>query len=103
MEWIPIPVKFCRTTAPINTPQTVRALFCAVQALERVEDRQEREKCLPENAGKAWDEAEDARLCDGFDAGRNVKELAQRHKRTQGSIRSRLEKWGRLQPALAPR
>jgi hypothetical protein len=84
--------------SPFNRPQVIRALFCAVRELEKL-DKRKRSNHLPDNAGKPWSEEEDARLLDAFDAGTPVKELAERHARTKGSIESRLMRHGRLQGA----
>lgn len=82
--------------SPYQHPQVLRALFMAVRALERFEEKQRREKRLPVNAGKPWNDAEDKPLCEGFDAGLTVRELAQKHRRTEGAIQSRLEKLGKV-------
>jgi len=82
--------------SPYQRPQTVRALMTAIQAMERQQERERRVAFLPENVGKAWDKTEQDRLCQGFDAGSSIKELASRHGRTQGSIQSRLIKLGRI-------
>jgi hypothetical protein len=81
-----------------NHPQVIRALFCAVRALEKCEKRA-RPSHLPDNAGKPWSEEEDAKLLEAFDAGTPVKELTEQHARTKGSIEARLIRHGRLQDA----
>jgi hypothetical protein len=78
-------------------PQVVRALMTAVRALERQQEREKRSGRLPANAGKPWDDEEQQRLCRDFDAGIAIRELAARHKRTEVSTRSRLEKLGKIQ------
>ena len=83
---------------PFGHPQTVRALFTAAEALERLDARQQRESRLPAQAGKPWDEAEDARLREGFAADPAIARLAKAHGRTDGAIRARLEKFGLLTP-----
>lgn len=88
--------------SPYQNPQVVRALFLAVRALERLEARKRREKHLPERAGKPWTDEEDKALCEGFNAGLTVPQLAQRHKRTEGAIRARLEKLGIVIPHFQP-
>ncbi len=82
--------------SPYQHPQVLRALFLAVRAMERLEDRQRRKGVLPANAGKPRDNAEDKVLCEGFDAGLKVGELAQKHRRTEGAVQSRLEKLGKV-------
>jgi hypothetical protein len=83
---------------PYQRSQVVRALRTAVRALERQEEREERARRLPENAGKAWNKDEDERLCRDFEAGTSLRELAKSHARTEGAIRSRLEKLGKIEP-----
>ncbi|HVB47464.1 MAG TPA: hypothetical protein VNF69_03645 [Burkholderiales bacterium] len=52
---------------------------------------------LPPNTGVAWtEEEEDRRLLAAFEAGRALGEVAAEHQRTQGAIRARLVKYGRL-------
>jgi hypothetical protein len=55
------------------------------------------------NVGKNWSANEDQQLLAGFDAGKSLAELAQTHGRTQGGVRARLEKHGRLEPSPATR
>ncbi len=87
--------------SPYQHPQTVRALFVAIAALERSKERaknaEDRQKRLPRNAGKAWPNEEDARLALAFDSGKTVKLLAEEHERTETSICSRLVKLGKIQ------
>jgi hypothetical protein len=86
--------------SPYQHPQVVRALFTALKVLDRqeqLEQREQRESRLPANAGKPWDQMEDKLLCQSFDAGLTTSQLASQHQRTEGSIRSRLEKLGKIQ------
>lgn len=78
--------------------QTVRALYEAASALERVERQSRRKAQLPRKAGEPWTEDEDRKLLSGFDAGRGLPELAAAHERTQTGVRARLVKYGRLSP-----
>ena len=84
--------------SPYQQPVILRALFVAVRALERFQEKQKREQRLPENAGKAWDESEDQMLCIEFESGLTIMQLAQKHRRTSGAIQSRLEKLGKIAP-----
>jgi hypothetical protein len=77
-------------------PATVRALYVAAAALEQVGRAERRRAEQPRNMGAAWTEDEDRRLLAAFDAGRSLAELAASHQRTQGAIRLRLVKYGRL-------
>ncbi|HSN69926.1 MAG TPA: hypothetical protein VLT59_00390 [Steroidobacteraceae bacterium] len=80
-----------------QSPDVVRALMCAVRSLESRHARRERSD-LPSNAGKPWSGEEDERLVAEFDAGRTLKDIAERHARTVAGIEARLEKLGRLDP-----
>ena len=86
--------------SPYQQPSILRALFIAVRALERLEERQKREQRLPENAGKSWDESEDRMLCIEFESGLTIMQLAKKHRRTSGAIQSRLEKLGKIAPRI---
>jgi hypothetical protein len=77
-------------------PQTVRALFQAVSALEKMESKARKAAQLPAKTGEPWSEDEDRKLLAAFDAGRALGELASAHQRTQTGIRARLVKYGRL-------
>lgn len=82
--------------SPFQHPNTVRALFKAIDALERMQERKKRQKSLPENAGNPWYEEEDKLLIDQFDKGVSVTELSRNHGRTKGAINSRLVKLGKI-------
>jgi hypothetical protein len=77
-------------------PDTVRALFKAIDALRKIQSRQVRQRNLPENAGKPWTKVEDNQLINGYDARKSFKELSEKHKRTEGAIKSRLLKLGKI-------
>ncbi|MBT1539776.1 hypothetical protein B7R78_0022735 [Ralstonia solanacearum] len=83
--------------SPFNKADVIRALLCAVDALEPAR-RQRHDDDRPANAGRSWATEEDQRLLDAFDAGRTPEDLAIQHGRTRGAITSRLVKHGRLQP-----
>ncbi len=78
-----------------NQPEVIRALFVASKALEKLAERERREKTLPSNAGQAWTDIEDAELLAAYDDRVTVKELAIKHGRTEGAIESRLLRLGR--------
>jgi len=84
--------------SPYQNAETVRALFTAIGALESVERRKKRKRRrgLPERAGEPWDDEEDSVLIKRFEEDVGVKEIAVEHKRTEGAIRSRLEKLGKV-------
>jgi len=76
-------------------PQTVRALNRAVSALVAAE---ERERNRPNNAGKAWSQGEDLRICEEIRAGGNLNQIAAAHGRSVGSIVTRLVRLGKIAP-----
>ena len=84
------------TQSTFNNPSVIRALFVAVKALDSAEKRAERTKALPDNAGISWSEKEDQELLALFDGNMPVKDIAQKHGRTQGAIASRLVRLGRI-------
>jgi uncharacterized protein (UPF0254 family) len=79
-----------------NNPLVIRALFIATKALDSLAKREQREKTLPDNAGKAWSEIEDSELLSAFDVGRSIKDIAAKHGRTEGAISARLIRLGRI-------
>lgn len=85
--------------SPYRHPEVLEALSLAAAALEKLEQREERERALPKQAGKPWNPAEDAQLCASFDAGVPIRRLAALHGRTKGAIGSRLARLGKLVPA----
>jgi hypothetical protein len=77
----------------------MRALFSAIDLMQREVEKEKRRERLPANFGKPWSEGEDKAVVASFDAGMSLADLARRHARTQGSIRLRLEKLGKLPPS----
>ena len=83
--------------SPYQSAQVVRALYCVMNGMQsRSRAAQRRREGLPRNAGKPWSPEEDRALLEGFDAGKNIADLAQQHERTTAGIATRLEKHGRL-------
>jgi len=87
--------------SPYQHPDTVRALYRAIRALETVlSGTKSREKrpgqALPGNAGKPWSPGEDAALAAAFDAGQPMKALAAAHGRSRFAIEARLAKLGKV-------
>ncbi len=82
--------------SPYQNPQVIRALFFALRALEGKRENRQSRRNLPENAGKAWDASEDELLCKRFDAGASVGEMARERRRTEGAIRARLVRLGKI-------
>ena len=85
-------------SSPYAEPRTLRALFSAVELMEREVEREKRRERLPANFGKPWTEGEDRALTTEFDAGAALPEIARKHARTHSSIRLRLEKLGKIEP-----
>ncbi len=89
--------------SPYRNPRTIRALLMAVKGLEQIKNCDDRRQQLPSNAGQPWRDEEDQQLISAFDAGRTISQLAKKHQRTEGAIRSRLFVHGRLQLPLVVR
>ena len=87
--------------SPYSEPKTLRALFAAVELMEREVEREKRRERLPANFGKPWSEGEDRLLVTEFDAGVPMHEMARKHLRTQSSIRLRLEKLGKIEASTS--
>ncbi|RWX51560.1 hypothetical protein VU01_11164 [Candidatus Electrothrix marina] len=77
-------------------PDVIRALSVAARALERSERSDRRRETLPERTGKSWDTVEDQQVCEKFDTGKTVEEIAVIHQRTKGAIQSRLQRLGKI-------
>jgi hypothetical protein len=77
-------------------PQSVRALHCAIAALEFQQERERTRRFLPANAGKVWTDQEDAQICDELRHGINFEGIARVHNRTVGSIVARLVRLGKI-------
>jgi len=89
--------------SPYAEPRALRALFSAIDLMQREVERERRRERLPANFGKPWSGGEDRAIAEAFDAGASLADVARRHARTQGSIRLRLEKLGKLPPAAEAR
>ena len=90
-----------RADSPYQHPDTVRALFTAVRALETQSAPRQRAagaENAPQNAGKPWSNAEDEALAGAFDAGKRIPELAAEHQRSRFAIEARLAKLGKIEP-----
>jgi hypothetical protein len=87
--------------SPYQHPDTVRALYHVIRALETVLSKArsgERRPgpALPGNSGKPWSPEEDAALAAGFDAGQPMEALAAAHGRSRFAIEARLAKLGKV-------
>ena len=88
-------------TSPYAEPRTLRAIYSAVDLVQREVEREKRREKLPANFGKPWTEGEDATLRDHFQRGTTLTKIARMHARTQSSCRLRLEKLGLITPQPA--
>lgn len=86
--------------SPYQHPDTVRALFDAVRAIEGSRapaTTTERKPAPPQSgAGSRWTPEEEQRLAAAFDSGKTVGELAKLHNRTTAGIEARLLKLGKI-------
>jgi hypothetical protein len=90
--------------SPYQHPDTVRALFEAMRAVEgggasaaAPAAPAERRPALPESgSGSRWTTDEEQRLAGAFDAGRTVEELAKAHNRSRAAIEARLVRLGKM-------
>lgn len=80
-----------------QSTKVLRTLFAGIEALEKASKRKNRS--LPAEAGKPWSSEDDQTLIAEFEKGTSIKDLAQKHQRTQGAIHSRLMKLGKLVPS----
>src|SRR5471032_1926568 len=90
-------------------PDTVRALFVALRALDAPpapaatapkQRAAATNENAPSNSGKPWSDDEDKALAAAFDAGKKILELATAHQRSRFAIEVRLAKLGKIeQPA----
>ena len=87
--------------SPYAEPRALRALYSAVDVMQKEVEREKKRQRLPANFGNPWTTDEDANLEREFDGGIPMGEIARRHLRTQSSIRLRLEKLGKIEPAPA--
>ena len=84
---------------PYQHPDTVRALFEAMRAVEgaAATPAPDRKPAFPQSgSGSRWSTEEEERLAGGFDAGRTVDELARAHNRSRAAIEARLVRLGKM-------
>ena len=85
---------------PYQHPDTVRALFEAMRAVEgggAATPAPERRPALPQSgSGSRWSTEEEERLAGEFDSGRTVDELARAHNRSRAAIEARLVRLGKM-------
>ena len=76
--------------SPYQNPNTVRALFLAISALERESKGEIRKKSGRERSGEKWTEKEKVSLLEFFDAKIPIDEIAAKLKRSSYAIAYRL-------------
>ena len=89
---------------PYQHPDTVRALFQAMRAVEggsataaAPASTPERKPALPQSgSGSRWSADEEQRLAAAFDTGKTVDELARAHNRSRAGIEARLVRLGKM-------
>jgi len=90
--------------SPYQHPDTVRALFEAMRAVEGSPagsaappaPAAQRPAAAQTGFGARWSPEEEERLASGFDAGRTVDELARSHNRSRAAIEARLVRLGKM-------
>jgi hypothetical protein len=87
--------------SPYQHPDTVRALFEAMRAVDGAAPAPAAERkaapAMPQSGpGSRWSAEEEQRLATAFDAGRTVDELARAHGRSRASIEARLVRLGKM-------
>jgi len=88
--------------SPYQHPDTVRALYHAIRALETralktdASNPKQPARNLPGNSGKPWSPDDDAQLVSAFAAGQSMEALAATHSRTRFAIEARLAKLGKV-------
>jgi hypothetical protein len=88
--------------SPYQHPDTVRALFEALRAVEGgsaaapAPSRERRPELPQSGSGSRWSGEEEQRLAAAFDAGRTVDELARAHSRSRAAIEARLVRLGKM-------
>jgi len=85
---------------PYQHPDTVRALFEAMRAVEggaATAPAPERKPASPQSgSGSRWSGEEEQRLAAAFDAGEPVDALARAHNRSRAAIEARLVRMGKM-------
>lgn len=91
--------------SPYQHPDTVRALFEAMRAIEGSgappAERGQPARSFPGNTGSRWTSDEEQRLAAAFDSGQTVDELARGHNRSRAAIEARLVRLGKLDESAA--
>ena len=78
----------------LHSPDVLRALLLAVNALEAAAARARRRAALPPNVGREWTSAEDAALRSETAGEESIQVIAARHGRSTRAIELRVRKMG---------
>lgn len=78
---------------PYQRADTVRALYAALEVMEKVKTPKPKDPTKPK-AGGRWSDEEEQCLRDAFSANKPIPEIASDHGRTEGAITARLVKLG---------
>lgn len=93
--------------SPYQNADTVRALYLALEGLDKLKRSKARATDGARMAGQTWTDEEEQRVLQQFDAKVDVSKIAAELGRTTGAIWARLEKLGRIEPrdrrTLSPR
>ncbi len=84
--------------SPYQDVYITRGLFHAVDLIEKCKPKSIQKSELPNKAGNPWTNEEDLQLKEAFEVGATIEELSNKHQRTKGAIKSRLTKFGFVQP-----
>lgn len=85
--------------SPYQHPDTVRALFEAMRAIESQQPPQPVQQQRPaadKVSGTRWTPEEEQRLAASYDSGRTVDECARAHNRSRAAIEARLVRLGKM-------
>lgn len=90
----PITGELLPSTDSCNQIEITRALHSILHYLNTSNEPQKRKAPQPENAGKSWNEEEDAQLLNEYHADMRFSDIARVHGRTRNAIVARLERLG---------
>ncbi len=82
---------------PILEEEVKQALSSALETIKSIQVSRMK---LPANTGKAWTQDDDIKLAQEYDQGVKIEQIAKNFRRTNGSIRARLIKLGKIENIL---
>lgn len=89
------------TGSIFQEPETIQALEEAARALAHEAKRAARSRSLPARVGEPWFRSEEEQVCQEFDRGLGIPEIARVHGRTRGGVTARLEALGKVPRQIA--